>query len=236
MPFIANKYTLWYNNIIDRARERDLPADTYTEKHHIIPRSLGGNNSVDNIVSLTAREHFVAHWLLTKMTVGAEQKKMAYACKMMMHSHSGKHNRHKISSRKYETLRQNLNSILKDREFTDEWLAKLSASAQKRADNESDDAKQIRRNNMIKANKSRKGEKRIATTGEKNHFYGKGFFGADNHFYGKSHSEDTLKILRVPKPKYVCKHCGTVVGGKSNYDRWHGDNCKVLKGELLCRG
>lgn len=40
----------------------------YTEKHHIIPRCLGGSNEQINIAVLTAREHYIAHLLLTKMT------------------------------------------------------------------------------------------------------------------------------------------------------------------------
>ena len=52
-------------------------------------------------------------------------------------------------------------------------------------------------------------------------------------FFGKKHSEDTLEKLRVPKSKYVCSHCSKVVGGESNFKRWHGDNCKSIK-ELVC--
>jgi hypothetical protein len=231
MLFTANKYTRWYYDIVDRAKTRT--SDGYCEKHHIIPRSLGGGNNKDNLVNLTAREHFICHWLLTKMTSGANQKKMAYACKMMMHSNGQGQHRYKITSQVYATLRQNLNVILKDREFTDEWRAKLKVAARNRADNENARATQIRRDTMIKANKSRKGEKRLATTGSNNHFYGKGFFGTDNPFYGKHHSEETLAKLRVAKPKYCCEHCNTIVGGKSNYKRWHGNNCKLALGEQI---
>ena len=45
----------------------DISCDTYTEKHHIIPRSLGGSNDIDNLVRLTAKQHFICHKLLTKM-------------------------------------------------------------------------------------------------------------------------------------------------------------------------
>lgn len=37
-----NKYKAWYNRIIQRAKYRKLVG--YTEKHHIIPKSLGGSN------------------------------------------------------------------------------------------------------------------------------------------------------------------------------------------------
>jgi len=40
MPaFLKNKYTKWYFNIISNAQNRNVSG--HTEKHHIIPRSLG---------------------------------------------------------------------------------------------------------------------------------------------------------------------------------------------------
>ena len=42
------------------------PNETY-ERHHILPRSMGGSNDSSNIVTLTLREHFIAHWLLWKI-------------------------------------------------------------------------------------------------------------------------------------------------------------------------
>jgi hypothetical protein len=233
MVFKDSKYTRWYNQLIEQAKVRVLPRDVYTEKHHIIPQSLGGDNSIYNLVRLTAREHFVCHWLLTKMVDGAEQKKMAYACKMMMHSHGDGQQRYRITSSVYESLKQNLNTILKNRVFTDSWKEKLKVSAQRRAQNEGPEQKAIRRANRISGNKKRKGEKRPGQTGSNNHFYGKGFVGADNPFYGKTHTEETLKKLRVPKPKIKCKHCGSIVGGESNFKRWHGDNCKSAIGEQI---
>lgn len=53
--------------------------ETYLEKHHILPKSLGGDNSPENLISLTAREHFLAHWMLWKAVGG----KMAYAFHLM---------------------------------------------------------------------------------------------------------------------------------------------------------
>jgi len=53
MIFINNKYTKWYNSIIANAQTRILSKGTYVEKHHIIPKSLGGIE----IVALLPREH-----------------------------------------------------------------------------------------------------------------------------------------------------------------------------------
>lgn len=36
------------------------------EKHHIIPRFDGGNNSFENIILLTVKEHLIAHWIRYK--------------------------------------------------------------------------------------------------------------------------------------------------------------------------
>lgn len=226
MQFVESKYTHWYYKIVVSAQNRNLSAGTYRERHHIIPRSLGGNNCRDNVVNLTAREHFVCHWLLTKMTVGDAQKKMAYACKRMMHSSGPGQERYRITGRIYEQLKNNLNLILKNREFTDEWRAKLKVSARARADNEDEQAKSIRRATMIRVNNNRKGEKRPWLSGANNHFYGVRMTGAANPFFGKKHTEESLAKMRGPQPKYVCPHCNKTVGGRSNFERWHNENCK----------
>lgn len=76
--FLVNRYSRTYFSIIESAKIRGID-DSYHEKHHIIPRSLGGDNSVDNIVKLTYREHFLCHRLLVKMTEGKMRQKMACA-------------------------------------------------------------------------------------------------------------------------------------------------------------
>lgn len=60
----SHKYINWYLKLI-RDRLSSPPENTYSEKHHIFPKSIFGPNNV--IVSLTAREHFVAHKLLYKI-------------------------------------------------------------------------------------------------------------------------------------------------------------------------
>lgn len=63
---IILNYQKIYDDIIFRAKNRSKP-DCYCEKHHIIPRSMGGSDSKENIAVLTAREHYIAHWLLYKI-------------------------------------------------------------------------------------------------------------------------------------------------------------------------
>lgn len=58
-------YSLHYERLVIKAKNRKL--DTYKEIHHIVPRCLGGSDDKDNLVELTAREHFIAHLLLLKI-------------------------------------------------------------------------------------------------------------------------------------------------------------------------
>lgn len=58
-------YLKHYDLLIKKAQNRPIP-DGYVEKHHILPKSMGGSDEKENLVYLTAREHFVAHFLLAK--------------------------------------------------------------------------------------------------------------------------------------------------------------------------
>lgn len=110
--YLKNKYTNTYNAIIERAKSREL--DSYFEKHHIVPQSLGGSNDKGNIVKLTAREHFICHLLLTKMVEGSNKSKM-YQAAWMMASCVGKHQeRYKINNRLYAKLKLKMSLIKKD--------------------------------------------------------------------------------------------------------------------------
>lgn len=67
-----------YDNLIKKRLRK--PAVGYTEKHHILPRSLGGSDDPSNLVVLTGREHWIAHLLLYKIH---KNQSMAHACHMM---------------------------------------------------------------------------------------------------------------------------------------------------------
>lgn len=105
MIFIDNKYTRIYYMIIERAQSRTLTS--YTEIHHIVPRSLGGSNNADNLVSLTPREHFICHLLLPKMLTGENKYKMLYAYIMM----SGRQVYH---SKSYSLHRREYSNLLSE--------------------------------------------------------------------------------------------------------------------------
>lgn len=64
-------YLKAYNNIVEKASSRGLRKNKkkfgYTEIHHIKPRCIGGTDDKENLVQVTAREHFILHLLLTKI-------------------------------------------------------------------------------------------------------------------------------------------------------------------------
>ena len=60
-------YRKIYCDLIQTRKNRQSIESEYYESHHIIPKCLGGTDERDNIVKLTAREHYLAHWLLYKI-------------------------------------------------------------------------------------------------------------------------------------------------------------------------
>ena len=119
MIFIDNKYTATYYRIVERARFRIQQG--YAENHHIIPESFyinrvrpgsigfveGNPNDPNNIIRLTPREHFICHWLLTKMISGEAKHKVCNALLMLRMEGAGQQRyRTKITARVYARLKE----------------------------------------------------------------------------------------------------------------------------------
>jgi hypothetical protein len=60
-----NRYNKFINTL------KDQVVEGYTEKHHIVPRSHNGTHDESNLIRLTPRQHYVAHWLLWKAYKGS---------------------------------------------------------------------------------------------------------------------------------------------------------------------
>ena len=104
--FISSKYTAWYFRIIDRARERTKP-EGYCERHHVIPKSIGGSHRRDNLVFLTAREHLLCHYLLSKMAIKREHSvKLMRAFGAMVMKSRKTCGRQRVTGRLYQELRE----------------------------------------------------------------------------------------------------------------------------------
>lgn len=82
--FTHNKYHATYFKLVEsRQNMRRVKArGDGLSKHHIIPRSCGGDNLPTNIVLLTYKEHRLAHKLLVRFTTGKYRWKMQHALKL----------------------------------------------------------------------------------------------------------------------------------------------------------
>lgn len=112
--FLQNKYSKLYYKIIDRAKQRQqkTPLSYYTETHHILPKSLGGDNSSNNLIVLTARKHFIVHHLLTKFTIDNARSKMWIAYHFFFNGKNlNEHRNYKITARMYERVKLEISKV-----------------------------------------------------------------------------------------------------------------------------
>ena len=110
--FLQNKYTSLYFKIINNSRNRMICG--YSENHHILPKALGGNDNKSNIAILTAREHFLCHYILCKM-LKPKSKEFYSMVKAfnMMKTESITHNKNRyFNSKLYETFKKYLSEAM----------------------------------------------------------------------------------------------------------------------------
>ena len=220
-----NKYSRWYENLIEKAVIRKTVLG-YKEIHHIVPKSWGGLNTANNLVHLTAREHYIAHLLLWKIDSPKDYRiKMNHAFNAMcIMKDSELHNkpRYKVNSKIFEKLKLERHIY-----FT------------------TDPEVQVRLKRVAKEVGSRsKGENFKRLTGERfrNRTDTRGEL---NGMYGRKHSPEAIQKMkealktRVIKKETIekrkatvyanrrtCEHCGKICM-LTNYKRWHGNNCKT---------
>jgi len=195
-------YQRIHDAIINRARTRTLYG--YYEQHHVIPRCLGGTDDKENLVKLTAREHFIVHKLLVE--IYPTHSKLVYAYWMMSRniSNSKYKREYKISSRDYEYARKLFSEV---------------SSKQQRGKTLSEEHKK----KLSEAAKTRKTRIPIKHSAETKQLLSSLWKSTTRS------AEDRKKISdgqRGKKRKIVtCPHCGKS-GGNNGMTKWHFDNCK----------
>jgi hypothetical protein len=245
-----NKYKQWYANITERAKNRIL--ETYTESHHVVPRSLGGGDEADNLVNLTAREHFVCHWLLVKMTTGQEHHKMLNALRMMRAEKQGQQRyTTKITARVYESIKQEY-AALQSKQFTgigNGMFGKHHTQETRDKIRQKNLGKKLTPEQIEKLKKATIGKKKPPITEEHRAKLSLAKQGENNNMWGKTQSDDTRKKIGdkirgrkqtdeeklarslanmgKKREKKLCPHCDRLVA-VNGYARWHGVNCALL--------
>jgi hypothetical protein len=243
-----NKYQTWYQTITDKARGRTL--ECYTEKHHIVPRSLGGSDDADNLVNLTAREHFICHWLLVKMNSGECRAKMIYALRMMRAEKSGQQRYNtKITSRVYENIKQEY-ALIQSAKVTGEgngmW-GKTHSKQARLAISQKNTGKKLSKEQIEKQVLAQTGRKRNPFSPEWRSNMSLKKQGENNPRFGVKLEESTLQKMREKaigrkqsaetvqkkadairgskREKKLCPHCNQQIA-VNTYPRFHGDKCR----------
>ena len=192
--------------------------------HHIVPKCMGGTNSTENLVRVTARVHFILHLILIRMVESNDaRRKLQYALSAFMMGDL------RINSRQFEISRKVVSEVMRGRKVSSATRRKLSESKKM----------------MYRCNPESnpfKGKHHTSETRELLSELKKG----DRHpFFGKKrpeHSEKMKSVMKnVPKSElhrkniskswhqsrnmHTCQHCG-IETTKSMNTRWHGDKCK----------
>ena len=156
-------YQRIYNQIIERAKTRQLSC--YKEKHHIVPRCMGGVDE-NNIVELTAREHFLCHILLCE--IYPKEYKLKHALFLMaIGKQKVKENIYVIGSRVYERLKKEYSQMLIGKKHSEETCIKKSNKMKEIWDSKPYEEKQLISSKRQKT-KLKNGTNKISkTTAEK---------------------------------------------------------------------
>ena len=87
---------------------RAFKPEGYSERHHIIPRCLGGGEEESNLIYLSAEAHYVAHQLLVKIHPG--HYGVSYAAMLMTRIGNGKGNG-RASNKYYAWLKKRFSEL-----------------------------------------------------------------------------------------------------------------------------
>lgn len=206
-------YIKTYNSIINIANSKKrVKGKTYFELHHIIPKSIGGNNNKNNLVLLTAKEHFICHHLLIK--IHPSSKPLHDAFWLMCNNFSSKNQtRYKPNSITYESAK-----LKKSKNARQKWLK----------DNPNNHRDSSGINNPMFG---------IHRYGKDNPFYGKKHTKKSKNLISqtkkgiklKPEHKEKLKKSWENRPIITCPHCGKTSIHAGNMNRYHFDNCKSLK-------
>ena len=237
-----------YEKLIEKVKllERKK-GDEYYEKHHITPKCLGGSNKKDNLILLTAKEHYLAHLLLVEMYDGINKAKLSFALFQMCRKN--KFHGRIISSRQFDKAKRimsencsGINGTFYGKKHTDE-------------------VKELLRKRMVENNPSKngvwnKGRKTNPLSKEHKLKLSKALNGhiqseetkkkiSDSHKWKNKSKEHRLKLSKALKGQklsletkqkmslaqkgkkqkiLICPYC-EMSGGTTMY-RWHFENCK----------
>lgn len=226
-------YKKLYDSLIESAKQHPK-SDIYKELHHIIPLCMGGCDSYNNLIKLTARQHYLAHWLLYKIY---KTTKLAHAWYGMSRISKGQSDR-KLNSHLFERAKIARSKVMSEtsRGTNNHFYGKRH-SAESNAKNASAHLGKIASDvTKEKMSKTRSGV--LKSEDHKAKIGRKGLIMLKNSITNvcvRVPSEDiVLYDIDIWKSPYVlrdkkygsCPHCKKEGELSSTFKRWHFDNCK----------
>lgn len=208
-------YEKAYNNLMSTRLEmktqriKEKRSGVYFEGHHILPKYLGGEGNsrrpknCDNIVLLTAREHFLAHWLLWRIH---RDRPSALAFHKMMSI--TKHQHRVKNARAYDEARQAFSESQKGNMYG-KGHTKTVSEEQRRKQSEKMTGRYVG-----DLNPSKLPEVRAKISSR-----------LKGRIRSESHTRNLIEALKN-RPKDICEWCKAECN-HLNHTKWHGDNCKM---------
>jgi hypothetical protein len=229
-------YQKIYNSLCINSFNR-INTGNVTERHHIVPKCMGGTDSISNIAILTPKEHFIAHKLLCE--IYPNNSKLSYALWAMMNLNNRYQDRkYTISSREYERMR-NIYIKLQMNPKSEEHKKKISKSW-------TDDRRKQASIKLTEYNKTRvhplKGKQHTELTKQKIRKANTGRNHSDetkqklkNYNVGRTLSDETKQKMRLAATNrkiIKCPYCDMISKSVSNMNRYHFNNCKYSNMEM----
>lgn len=204
-------YLKIYNDLISsRQKFTRSKREAVYESHHIVPKSLGGTNDFENLILLTPREHYLAHWLLFKIHTGKNKAKMAYAFFQM--ARGGRSKYASVTSKQFERAKQTISESTRGENHPRYGKSKPHSEEHKLKISNSMKGISFTEEHRINLSKSAKGKSKrvpLSTISKLN--------------------ACSAARKGVPQNTIICPHCNKQ-GGFSAMNRWHFDNCKLKTG------
>lgn len=228
-------YKKIYDSLIKK-RQEEILTTGYYETHHIIPRCMGGNNSKENLVKLTAKEHYIAHALLFHIY---KTPKMAFAW-MCMCRISAEQQRN-ITAKQYELARTFLTDTMKKSMIGENnpFYGKTHSEETKKKISDALKKRKVPKSKKQLESWIEKVAKKPKTIEHRNKISRKGYIMLKNCI-----TKESIRIKKEEKEKYdenvwknpaqisqkkeICLYCGieTIAG---LIKRFHNENCKHKK-------
>lgn len=231
---IKSHNRLWYyktyNSLIDKCLKSTYSSDVYTEKHHILPKCMGGTDNQSNLVIMSAREHIIAHLLL--MNAFPEISGLTFAANCMLSYGTVRSNiaKENLSTKTFSIVREE-NSKRRSLEYSKERHPMYGKKHSKESKKKISLSKLGRK--MPPASDELRRKRSENVKGEKNPMYGKhlsndhkkklsnAFKGEKHPLFGKHLSNETKKKIsdtqkgRKLPPERVAKISEATKGAKN---------------------